>query len=523
MHKFIRIFILLLIISNSHAQKTSKQMLDEAINEKLNNTADGSRKKDSLLKVINATTSDTVKIKLYLQIIEIADISESTVYALPAIHLADKLIKTEKDSLRLRRLIKLRYEAVHYAFEYYDRYNLLTEQENILKAHISLSENYAGAESTTLARITLANFYFKKGELLKQLNCLQDGYEKSKNQKDYKGVSRFLIQTMFFYAQNKDTAMALEYINKAIENEIFINDTSTSRVNRTQILRGKLYAQIGQFEKAIQSYRNAIEGYLKANDKGLVANAHRELGDVYQKKREYKNALESYANAEALARESNNMIEILQSMIGRGDVYSILGRYNEAIEGHKWLWDKIAAGSGDNLDNPTYVFLGIHLTQDYFLSGDYKSANGILKIILQKLKGTALIDQAKVEKLAFKTDSAMGNYKNALIHHQNYISMQSKLNDAEISKAGAQQKFKNDYDRQKLADKLEQDKKEELSKAERKKQNVILISVSCFLLLMILLVTVVFRSLRINQRNNKTITRQKIEVEQQKTPGRRKT
>ena len=55
-----------------------------------------------------------------------------------------------------------------------------------------------------------------------------------------------------------------------------------------------------------------------------------------------------------------------------------------------------------------------------------------------------------------------------------------------------------------------------MAAADARKQRIVLILVSCFLVLVLGLAVVIFRSLRINQHKNKIITEQKHLVEKQK-------
>ena len=71
-----------------------------------------------------------------------------------------------------------------------------------------------------------------------------------------------------------------------------------------------------------------------------------------------------------------------------------------------------------------------------------------------------------------------------------------------------------EFERKQEAMQLDEDKRQALQEAENRKQRVILASISIVLLLVLVLVAVVYRNLKLNQRNTKIITQQKALVEQ---------
>jgi serine phosphatase RsbU (regulator of sigma subunit) len=504
-------FCLCILLQNAllFSQNTTKDKLNKAIeNNAFKSVIDNQPTIDSLLTLINLSKSDTDKIKTYLIICDLCDITDNIKYAEPIITLTDRLLPLNKDSLTQNQLVKWRYKAVDYERFFYQRNNeMLPEEENLYKYHMQIAAKYRHYESYTDAANALSNFYFKQGNMLKKLNILLEGYETNKKANYYKGVSRMLIQTAFFYADNKDTASAIDYINKAIENEKLIKDDK--RKNRGFIIRGNLYRDLGQYEKALNEYKGAIQGYTNAKDTSALADAYRQIAYLYQNKKEYEKAIENFKRCEQIAQSNNDFGLLVQVLIGKGDALASLGKYEEAIKEHKWLWDKISSHLNET-DKTTIVFFGSHLAKDYVLAQRYQEAKKILDL-LTPITSVA-VEISNIENLAFRADSALGNYKEALIHYQHYIKIQQKLQDIEISKAGAQQKFKNDLEKQKN----EQAQKDAQAQAENKRQKLLLTLGSVVLILVVIFTAFVFRNLKTSQKQNKIIASQKQEVEIQK-------
>ncbi|MBK6835199.1 MAG: SpoIIE family protein phosphatase [Bacteroidetes bacterium] len=76
--------------------------------------------------------------------------------------------------------------------------------------------------------------------------------------------------------------------------------------------------------------------------------------------------------------------------------------------------------------------------------------------------------------------------------------------------------MKYEFEKKEAAAVLEQEKKDALINAERKKQKIVLILVSVFLVFVSFLSVIIFRSLRLNQKKNKIITEQNEVVIHQK-------
>jgi hypothetical protein len=83
-------------------------------------------------------------------------------------------------------------------------------------------------------------------------------------------------------------------------------------------------------------------------------------------------------------------------------------------------------------------------------------------------------------------------------------------------KKTVQQSMQYEFDKKEASTKLEQEKRDAVATAEKRKQKIIIYAVSSGLLLIFILAVVILRSLRINQKKNKIITGQKELVEKQK-------
>jgi serine phosphatase RsbU (regulator of sigma subunit) len=93
-----------------------------------------------------------------------------------------------------------------------------------------------------------------------------------------------------------------------------------------------------------------------------------------------------------------------------------------------------------------------------------------------------------------------------------YIKMRDSTNNEGIRKSTMQKKFQYEYEKKQIADREQQSKKEELAKAESKKQKIIILFITIGLLFAFLVVALTYRNLRITNRQKKIIELKNAEI-----------
>src|SRR6185369_1603217 len=74
---------------------------------------------------------------------------------------------------------------------------------------------------------------------------------------------------------------------------------------------------------------------------------------------------------------------------------------------------------------------------------------------------------------AVKIDSAVGNFKDAFINYQLYISTENKKENDKISNAVVAEKFREQFRQRKFQEKIGQEKKDNIAKLELRSQKLI--------------------------------------------------
>jgi serine phosphatase RsbU (regulator of sigma subunit) len=107
-----------------------------------------------------------------------------------------------------------------------------------------------------------------------------------------------------------------------------------------------------------------------------------------------------------------------------------------------------------------------------------------------------------------------GNSKEALANYKFFISYKDSLINEENTKKTTRIEMNYEFDKKEAANKLEQEKKEEISVAERKKQQIIIWSVCAILILVLCFAIFVYRSFLQKQKSHIEITHQKHIIEE---------
>ncbi|WP_317896779.1 SpoIIE family protein phosphatase [Aurantibacillus circumpalustris] len=480
--------------------------IDAIINQKVKET---NKRIDSMLLAVKAASHDSIKLRLYNSICEICHSDDVIKYATPMLEMTNRLLSTIKDTVQRKELLHYKASALvsfcegrigndkslEYSQQALTTYEELKDWENIIRT-----------------RVAIANMYKDQGNIIMQLECLQEGLQIAKKADYKKGMSQFLVQIMFLYAAQGDTAQALNYLEKASVLEKEINDST--RWARGYFLIGKFYAGIFHFDKAIEYYNKSIERYEKEQNKNALPQIYMKKADVYVEKHDYILALQNAEKANRLAEEADDFRTIFWSLVTKGEIYAMQNDYVNALKIHLSTL-KIVERLG--AEDPIAIICGM-LANDYFGQKNYAQAklysDRSLQIMIKNNAGAQNL--MKSEKLAYRIDSTTKDFKGAFLHYQNFKKLDAKLNNEDVHKAAAREKFQSDLEMQKMMGQMTQEKQEMKYNEDKKKQRIILYSVSLGLLLLLLLVVFIFRGLRQKQKANKELLQKNEVIVQQK-------
>ncbi|MES2287948.1 MAG: tetratricopeptide repeat protein, partial [Bacteroidota bacterium] len=236
---------------------------------------------------------------------------------------------------------------------------------------------------------------------------------------------------------------------------------------------GIIYYLQGNFSKALNNHLAALK--IKENIKDIqgMATCYNNIGLIYDRQNNYPEAMKNYFSALKIRMDINDKEGIADSYNSLGHIHTKLNQFKKA---------------------KNYLNKSLQFSVENGYKGAIKVSYYTLSIL----------------------DSMQGNWKDAYQHHQLFIVYRDIIDNEETRKKTTEIILTNKFEKQEAATKAEQDKKDTITSANKKRQELILILVSFVLILVFIFSGFVVRSLRITRKQKRIIEFQKNEVSLQK-------
>lgn len=323
--------------------------------------------------------------------------------------------------------------------------------ENAIESYIDaldLANQISDSKLTLRIQNNLASEYGYKGDYAQALEMYLTAIEIAEASNDSKMISIVNENIANLYASQKDYKQALDFfkkvkrINAQIGNEIFQAETTSNMAS--------VYAEMGELEYAMFHINSSIAVFERNEILDWLAFAYEIKGKTYLKQKKYKWALHWYRQSEML---HNNLEDV------RGEI--------------------------DLLNGMAEAYLGTQqdsISQIYALKA-FENSNRIkFKEGVQKCAGTL-----------YKINKNKEDYATALKYHEIFQILSDTLHRNENKKSLTMLKTKVEYDRQKEAWQIEN------QKALAKQKNYVYAALA--ILLVFLTVTILVRRSEKIQRN----------------------
>ncbi len=315
-----------------------------------------------------------------------------------------------------------------------------------------------------------------------------------------------LMTSQLHYGKKKEaqqTAIAVERIATAYNNKRMLFMLYTNI--------GLMEEQFGNRKEAIEKYTKAIElGDKYEFDNSMVINNVSGLYEGAQRSKLLQLALFK-------AKKNNNNYTCALVMGNMGDINAKAGKLDDALR----LYDSAMTyfEREKNAEGVSESYKNIGLT--YSRKKDYNKALSNL------LKGEEISIKHRLPKVELECKMALsltyekkGDFKNGLIYLQRYRKLNDSINNKDVEKQINALKTKNALENQRTElnakAKAKQEKVQLKTEEDKKRQNLIIVSILVGLVMMSIFSFFIFRSLRQNRKANQIITLQKELVEKQK-------
>jgi len=272
-----------------------------------------------------------------------------------------------------------------------------------------------------------------------------------------------------------------------------------------------IYDQQGDYKKALEYNEKALSSAREIKYRQLEANTLGNMGVIFREQNDFPKALDYYNQSLAINKDLGNKGEMAIQLGNIGNIYLYRKEYTEALK-YSIQASVLDRQSGDKsslgyqLDNIGTIYLGLK---------NYKQAKIQFDSALDIAKQ---IDEKYLEKNVYgdmaALDSTTGNYKAAFEDHKKYFTYNDSLLNESNTKKTVQAEMTFSFEQKQAAEKAEQDKKDAIAEADKRKQRIITWTVAGGLLSVIVLAGFIFRSLRITRKQKQDIERKNHIIEE---------
>jgi serine phosphatase RsbU (regulator of sigma subunit) len=248
-------------------------------------------------------------------------------------------------------------------------------------------------------------------------------------------------------------------------------------------------------------------------DKSGIGYTEGNIGIVYKVQSNYPKALEYYFKALKMAEDLGEKNLTAANVTNIGSIYYAQGYYPKALQYYLRALNIVEeSGNKSGIANVTGNIGRIYTKQK-----NYKQAQIELDSSLALSLTIGDKDKIKdVELYLSQLDSSTGNYSLALEDYKKYIIYKDSLINEANTKKTVRTQMNFEFEQKQTTQKAEQDKKDAIAEADKRKQRIITRSVGSGLVLVLVFAGFILFSLRITRRQKKLIEKQKIVVEEQK-------
>ena len=366
-----------------------------------------------------------------------------------------------------------------------------------------------------------------------------------KNAKHDTDKIKYAAKLSWEYRQLGSYKEAFDYAQQALEKSQQINYVS-GIANGSNALAA-VYDDQGNYPKALNYYLNTLKIHEQLNDSLGICRDYNNIGLLYCHLSNYKTALEYYSKGIQLAEILHNNVFLSALYFNIGSVYTYTEKYKESTECYLKSLSIDTILKDDYAISDCYTNIGIN----YNFSKDYDKAlfycfKGLtMKKALQDFDGAASgyinIADVFVNKHDYKSAKAfldssltiseenqsfdnlrltykgladvhfkLGNFRDAYLYHVKFKQITDSIFNNENNEQLNQTKINFELEK-KRAEQLQQ---KALTDADKKRQNIIILSVVLVLLIVSVFSLFLFKRFKITNQQKEIISQQKELVEE---------
>lgn len=457
---------------------------------------------DSLLAVLDADTSDLVKVKAYSSVgykYRLIDSAKALHYTREAFHLAKELKYDEglADVLLTQSLLQLSYGNYDLAKKSADE-ALKIATEKGFKALETEALNARGVIEEYSGDMDVALTYYKKS-----VNV-------SMELQDTLGMSAGFNNIALIHYSQGNAQEALDFHYKSLDLSRGGNDLDGMGTSYSNI--GIIYHDLKDYEKALEYYQKALEIGEKNNSKDLVETAKNNIAEVYMEYKAYDKALKLLEECLQLNTEMNHSWGKAISFSNIGAVYYEMHEYERALKNYEEGY-RIAS---DLQEKQVLAETLLGIGESKLRLGRINEAEKALeKSYEYAVKSQILEIQREAAKALSGLKERLGDFKQALFFYKKYHELADSLvnqdKTRELTKMESEYAFQQEKDSLFYAQAIERAAFETDISNRKIVQRITYMSLGVVMVLLV----VIFRFNRSNQRSVKQLALLNEEINDQ--------
>ena len=177
---------------------------------------------------------------------------------------------------------------------------------------------------TTLLRISKVYIKFETNNALKYCNQAIELSKQNDNKKYYDCI---LTQALIHYRLGQNQT-AISNFKEIINNS---HDYSILK-GKANLNIGNIYADLGKYDSCLIFYNNALNIFIKLQEKNSEATVLTNIGTIYSDLADYEKAISYYTKAEYAYKENGNLLGQAALIENIGVIYYFQNDYKKALE-----------------------------------------------------------------------------------------------------------------------------------------------------------------------------------------------
>jgi tetratricopeptide (TPR) repeat protein len=312
----------------------------------------------------------------------------------------------------------------------------------------------------------------------------------------------------YVYQNHGNYTQAIAEFNKCIDMGRKIGDEASLSMTYNNL--GGIYGDQLAYDEALGYFFKSMELRKKLGDRIGLSQSYLNIANMYEKKEDSPKEAEYTKKSLQLSIELGEMARVALIYNNQGMAYKKWNDYNNAIN-----YFNRAIAIHDSMHNKRglAVVYG-NLSQTYVSTGESGKARAFALKALDLARELGypshIMHQAST---LFVIESKEHNWETALGYYILQIQMRDSLANVENKKAVIMQQLKFEFDKQKAVEEANHHKELLVSAEREQKQRAISIAVGFVLLLMGVFAVVLYKRLRLTNRQKKIISEQKHLVE----------